>query len=161
MPYAGTNKIAQEYFDGAVEITEEQYQEFLGYQLEGKHFVLEGDSFKIYDTEKKIIYSKEDGISSEIYVYEEIPETHTDIPRPSDYHKWGYDAWVEDLELKKEVDRQKIFTQLDEIDKEYHSDRSWREFVIANPEQFSAQAVSRMQEAEDKASTLRNRLNSM
>ena len=45
--------------------------------------------------------------------------------------------------------------QLEQIDIQYASDRSWREFVINNPNQFSDQAVVRMQEAENKASDLR------
>ena len=45
--------------------------------------------------------------------------------------------------------------QLEQIDIKYASDRSWREFVINNPDQFSDQAVVRMQEAENKASDLR------
>jgi hypothetical protein len=48
--------------------------------------------------------------------------------------------------------------QLEQIDIKYASDRSWREFVINNPDQFSDQAVARMQEAEDKASELRANL---
>lgn len=155
MPYAGTNKIAQEFFTGAIEITEEKYQELLGYQLKGKHFVLEGDAFKIYETEKKTIYSKEDGIPSEIYVWEEIPETHTDIPRPSEYHKWETDTWVEDTATMEKAKHRELLRQLDAIDAEYHSDRSWREFVIANPEQFSSAAVARMQLAENRAEELR------
>lgn len=48
--------------------------------------------------------------------------------------------------------------KLAEIDKEYKSDRSWREYVIANPNPFSEQAVARMQEAEEKANVLRQEI---
>jgi hypothetical protein len=79
------------------------------------------------------------------------------VTRPLTYNKDG--DYVDDITTEEVKSGTQLKLLL--IDKEYNSDRSWREYVISNPEQFSAQAVARIQEAEDKASTLRNRLNSM
>jgi hypothetical protein len=83
--------------------------------------------------------------------------TLADVNRPLTYTDDG--EYVDDItteEIKAGIE-----IKLSMIDVEYNSDRSWREYVISNPEQFSAQAVSRMQEAEDKAQILRNELNNI
>lgn len=61
-------------------------------------------------------------------------------------------------EVETEEKKAKVQAELDKIDKVYSSDRSWREYVVNNPNQFSTQAVARMQEAEDKAEALRQKL---
>ena len=48
--------------------------------------------------------------------------------------------------------------KLDDIDTEYNSDRSWREYVIANDEKFHIKAVERMRDAEDEAQIIRNEI---
>lgn len=82
--------------------------------------------------------------------------TLADVNRPLTYTDDG--KYIDDItteEIKAGIE-----LKLYMIDTEYNSDRSWREYVINNPKQFSAQAVARMQEAEDEASILRNKLNS-
>jgi hypothetical protein len=76
------------------------------------------------------------------------------VTRPLTYNKDG--DYVDDI-TTEEV-KAGVQSKLSLIDKEYNSDRSWREYVISNPEQFSAQVVARMQEAEDKAEELRQKL---
>ena len=57
-----------------------------------------------------------------------------------------------------EQQREQLQAQLDSIDARYHSDRSWREYVIAHPDGFAPDAVERMQAAEDEAAPLRDEL---
>lgn len=51
--------------------------------------------------------------------------------------------------------KQEILQELNSIDSNYHSDRSWRDYVLANSDQFNDKAVNRMQDAENKAEKLR------
>ena len=61
-------------------------------------------------------------------------------------------------EKEAEAERDRLQAQLDSIDARYHSDRSWREYVIAHPDGFAPDAVERMQAAEDEAAPLRDEL---
>ena len=61
-------------------------------------------------------------------------------------------------EKEVQAERDRLQSQLDSIDARYHSDRSWREYVIANPDGFTPEAVERMQAAEDEAQPLRDEL---
>jgi hypothetical protein len=83
--------------------------------------------------------------------------TLAEVNRPLTYTDDG--EYIDDItteEIKAGIE-----LKLSMIDVEYNSDRSWREYVISNPEQFSAQAVARMQEADEKAQVLRNELNNI
>ena len=66
--------------------------------------------------------------------------------------------WVVD-DARYEAERKRRIARVDNdlraIDARYHSDRSWREHVIANPDGFTPEAVERMQAAEDEAAPLR------
>ena len=61
-------------------------------------------------------------------------------------------------ERKAQAERDRLQSKLDSIDARYHSDRSWREYVISNPDGFSSEAVERMQAAEDEAQPIRDEL---
>ena len=61
-------------------------------------------------------------------------------------------------EKEVQAKRDRLQSQLDSIDARYHSDRSWREHVIANPDGFASEAVERMQAAEDEAQSIRDEL---
>ena len=79
--------------------------------------------------------------------------------QPSPYHvpvieDGEHTGWEEDADAK----RDRLQSQLDSIDARYHSDRSWREYVIANPDGFTTEAVERMQAAEDEAQPIRDEL---
>ena len=69
--------------------------------------------------------------------------------------------WVVDDALY-EAERERRIARVDDdlraIDDRYHSDRSWREHVIANPDSFPDKAVERMQAAEDEAQPIRDKL---
>lgn len=52
-----------------------------------------------------------------------------------------------------------IRTELKRLDNRYNMDRSVREFIINNPDQFPAEAVDRMKQAEREAQALRDKLN--
>lgn len=54
-----------------------------------------------------------------------------------------------------------ILQELEAIDAEYHSDRSWREHVLTNSADFPDTRVQHFQEAEDKANTLRKEYRSL
>jgi len=54
--------------------------------------------------------------------------------------------------------REILDAKLKAIDIEYNSDRSLREYVIANEVDFHTEAAERMQEAEDKAQIIRNEI---
>ena len=65
--------------------------------------------------------------------------------------------WVAERMPDSEI-RDILTGKLDDIDTEYNSDRSWREYVIANEADFHTEAVERMREAEDKAQIIRNEI---
>lgn len=77
------------------------------------------------------------------------------IPNDIDVCVWDGEKVVESSALKDEQRKQEILQELEAIDAQYHSDRSWREYVLANSNQFDDKAVNRMQNAEDRAETLR------
>ena len=64
----------------------------------------------------------------------------------------------EQAEREAQAERDRLQSQIAAIDSRYHSDRSWREYVIANPDGFSPEAVERMQKAEDEAQPIRDKL---
>ncbi len=51
-----------------------------------------------------------------------------------------------------------LLKELDTIDNNYNSDRTWREYVLANTDLFSTEGVQRIQTAEDKAQAVRDQL---
>ena len=70
-----------------------------------------------------------------------------------DTGEWVVDEALYEAERKRRIAR--VDDDLREIDDRYHSDRSWREHVISNPDSFPDKAVERMQAAEDEAAPLR------
>ena len=67
--------------------------------------------------------------------------------------------WLVD-DARYEAERARRIARVDHdlsgIDARAHSDRTWREHVIANPDSFPDSAVARMQAAEDAAEPLRD-----
>lgn len=66
---------------------------------------------------------------------------------------------VIDAETLKKNEIEKLKNQLASIDTESLTDRTWREYVIAHASDFSPEALSRLQEYENKAIALREQLN--
>ena len=87
-------------------------------------------------------------------------DTEMDGPRPAVWYVPDRDsgAWVVDDALyERERDRRikRAKRDLGAIDGAAHSDRSWREHVIAHSADYPDSAVARMQAAEDAAQPLR------
>lgn len=68
---------------------------------------------------------------------------------------------VIDAETLKKNAIEKLKNQLASIDTESLTDRTWREYVIAHAADFSHEALSRLQEYENKAIALREQLNGL
>lgn len=49
MPYAAQNRLAQEWFEGSIEITDEQWQQGIEAMTTGKWVLIEPDGFRISD----------------------------------------------------------------------------------------------------------------
>lgn len=101
-------------------------------------------------------WSKVDSIIAEAQAKQNIESIKQNPPSPSEHYYFDEESveWVFSIDLKV----QDIKNKLERIDSKYHSDRSWREYVINNPAQFSTQAVDRMQQAENEAQLLRDEL---
>ena len=92
-------------------------------------------------------YENTDSIERFGFTLDDFPDAP--VPPEPDYNP-------DEKEVQAERDR--LQSQLDSIDARYHSDRSWREHVIANPDKFDPEAVERLQAAEDEAQPLRDEL---
>ena len=164
MHYAKHNGVgtADELPEGAKPISKEQYLEALTKQASGDRVTVIDDEVAYY---KPPIYRTDGSKASE---YTPGDPLITEAP-PEELHvpEWQNGAWAEAEtaeqreareEAEAQAERDRLQSQLDSIDARYHSDRSWREYVIANPDGFAPDAVDRMQAAEDEAAPLRDEL---
>lgn len=101
MPYAAEDKISEVMIEGGIEITEQEYQEALQAMLEGKKIAIRDGMLRFLSSEKKTVYSIEDGSKLEIPENEDIPDGYTEIECPGELYYWQNGEWVLDIEKYK------------------------------------------------------------
>lgn len=79
------------------------------------------------------------------FAAEDFPEAP--VPPQPDYNP-------DEREAQK--NQESIRSELDALDQRTATTREWREYIIANPNDFHSKAVERAQEIEDKAANLRS-----
>ncbi|HDI3307409.1 TPA: phage tail protein [Vibrio cholerae] len=83
--------------DGAIEITEQQYNDALAAKMAGRQaFVREGE-LVIFSGVMRTIWNCEDGSTKEIDEQDLIPEGWTDKERKTAFDRWMDGEWVTDL----------------------------------------------------------------
>jgi hypothetical protein len=112
MPYAYKDKLTQSPIEGGIEITQEQYQDAIKAKCEGKFVAIYEGVLQELENSKQKIYSKEDGSKKEISILDEVPDTHTTLKRPSEFHKFEKDGWVLDEVAKKKDEAKNRITEL-------------------------------------------------
>ncbi|MBG8954707.1 phage tail protein [Vibrio cholerae] len=86
--------------DGAIEITEQQYNDALAAKIAGrKAFVRDGE-LVIFSGVMRTIWNCEDGSTKEIDGQELIPEGWTDKERKTAFDSWIDGKWVTDISAK-------------------------------------------------------------
>ncbi len=86
--------------EGAIEITEQQYNAALAAKMEGrKAFVRDGE-LVIFSGVMRTIWNCEDGSTKEIDEQELIPDGWTDKERKTAFDRWMDGEWVTDLSAK-------------------------------------------------------------
>ena len=78
--YAGENKVSTDHFDGAVEVTSEEYAEYIEAILSGKAIVVRSEGIRILSDEMITVYD-EDGALLEIPENEDLPDGYS-IEKP-------------------------------------------------------------------------------
>lgn len=101
MPYAANDKISTLSFDGAIEITDEQYSIAAGAIADGMRLVVNNNELLFLSTEKIKVYSIVDGSEIEAYSDEKLPDGYTDKKRPDDNYEWNGQQWVKPIEKYK------------------------------------------------------------
>ncbi|EHV1351700.1 phage tail protein [Vibrio cholerae] len=98
--FAFEDALMLEHVEGAVEITEQQYNEALAAKIAGrKAFVREGE-LVIFSGVMRTIWNCEDGSTKEIDEQELIPEGWTDKERKTAFDRWMDGEWVTDISAK-------------------------------------------------------------
>ncbi|EGQ9962132.1 phage tail protein [Vibrio cholerae] len=98
--FAFEDALMLEHVEGAVEITEQQYNEALAAKIAGrKAFVREGE-LVIFSGVMRTIWNCKDGSTKEIDEQELIPEGWTDKERKTAFDRWMDGEWVTDISAK-------------------------------------------------------------
>jgi hypothetical protein len=104
MPYAAENALSQDPIAGGIEISQVQYKEALKAKLNGQSITIASGSLLILSGIMKSVYLI--GDKSEVRISENTPAQagYSDI-KPGEFDKWVDGAWVVDLTLQKESQR--------------------------------------------------------
>ncbi|EMA3786680.1 phage tail protein [Vibrio cholerae] len=95
--FAFEDALMLEHVDGAIEITEQQYNEALAAKMAGrKAFVRDGE-LVIFSGVMRTIWNYEDYSRKEIDEQEVIPEGWTDKERKTAFDRWIDGEWVTDI----------------------------------------------------------------
>jgi hypothetical protein len=104
MPYAAENALSQNPIADGIEISQAQYKEALTAKLNGQSITIASGSLLILSSTMKSVYLI--GDKSEVRISENTPTQsgYSDI-RPGDFDEWIDGAWVVDVALQKESQR--------------------------------------------------------
>ncbi|EGR4319574.1 phage tail protein [Vibrio cholerae] len=98
--FAFEDALMLEHVDGAIEITEQQYNDAIAAKMVGrKAFVRDGE-LAIFSGVMRTIWNCEDGSTKEIDEQELIPEGWTDKERKTAFDRWIDGEWVTDISAK-------------------------------------------------------------
>ncbi|EGR4158505.1 TPA: phage tail protein [Vibrio cholerae] len=98
--FAFEDALMLEHVDGAIEITEQQYNDAIAAKMVGrKAFVRDGE-LAIFSGVMRTIWNCEDGSTKEIDEQELIPEGWTDKERKTAFDRWMDGEWVTDISAK-------------------------------------------------------------
>jgi hypothetical protein len=109
MPYASENTLSQDPIADGIEISQAQYKEALTAKLNGQSIAVNNGSLLILSSTMKSVYLI--GDKSEVKIPENTPAQagYSDI-KPEEFNEWIDGAWVVDVALKKESQRNVLKT---------------------------------------------------
>ncbi|EOW9343723.1 phage tail protein [Vibrio cholerae] len=98
--FAFEDALMLEHVDGAIEITEQQYNDAIAAKMVGrKTFVRDGE-LVIFSGVMRTIWNCEDGSTKEIDEQDLIPDGWTDKERKTAFDRWIDGEWVTDISAK-------------------------------------------------------------
>ncbi|EML0121258.1 phage tail protein [Vibrio cholerae] len=98
--FAFEDALMLEHVDGAIEITEQQYNDALAAKMEGRKAFARNGELVIFSGVMRTIWNCEDGSTKEIDEQELIPEGWTDKERKTAFDRWMDGEWVTDISAK-------------------------------------------------------------
>lgn len=100
--YALSDVLLTIYEDGAIEITEQQYNNALSAKMEGRKAFVRDGKLIIFSGVMVKAWSKENKQAKEFDEFDVIPEDYTIIEPVGDV-VWGEDKWVERIKSPQEL----------------------------------------------------------
>ncbi|MDH7615560.1 phage tail protein [Vibrio cholerae] len=98
--FAFEDALMLEHVEGAIEITEQQYNDAIAAKMVGrKAFVRDGE-LVIFSGVMRTIWNCEDGSTKEIDEQDLIPDGWTDKERKTAFDRWIDGEWVTDISAK-------------------------------------------------------------
>jgi hypothetical protein len=114
MPFAAKNKTSLVTFDGAVEITDQQYQECLAAQLNGNGFDIRNGEPFIFSSQIKTVYKTSDRSPLVIPDNDDAPAGYTELVPGAD-QEWSGSEWETPLPAAKTKRKKDVEAKRDEI----------------------------------------------
>lgn len=85
MPYAANNKVSKSPFDGAIEISEQEYADGRAALIAGKIVCVRDGELKIYERAYRTVYAEVSGEPLRILQHLPLPEGYSeDAPEPEE-----------------------------------------------------------------------------
>lgn len=98
--FAFEDALMLEHVEGAVEITEQQYNDAIAAKMEGRKAFVRDSELVIFSGVMRTIWNYEDYSRKEIDEQELIPDGWTDKERETDFDRWIDGEWVTDISAK-------------------------------------------------------------
>ncbi|AOY47702.1 TPA: phage tail protein [Vibrio cholerae] len=137
--FAFKDALMLEHVEGAIEITEQQYNDALAAKMAGRQAFVRDSELVIFSGVMRSIWNCEDGSTKEIDELELIPEGWTDKERKTAFDSWMDGEWVTDISAQYIAE----FDQVDNLRRHLY-------FTIVDPLVFEAN-IKRMQGKEAEA----------
>lgn len=133
---------------GAIEITEQEYQNALQAKLQGRNAEVRDGELWVASASTRTVYSVDDGSEKVIAENDDTPEGYVTEPRPSPHHEWDGSAWVRDdaayLAAKKVEYESAVEQYLDTVAQEhgYNSIYTAISYVTSSDPKWSAEGAA-------------------
>ncbi|ELJ8791302.1 phage tail protein [Vibrio cholerae] len=98
--FAFEDALMLEHVEGAVEITEQQYNDAIAAKMEGRKAFVRDSELVIFSGVMRTIWNYEDYSRKEIDEQELIPDGWTDKERKTAFDRWMDGEWVTDISAK-------------------------------------------------------------
>lgn len=126
MPYAINDTLSKKPIDGGIEITDAEYKAAMAAKLQGRKAYVHEGTLLIESETQRTVYSTTDGSEKQIADNAPLPDGHTELERPDEYHDWDGAAWVLDNVRKMTEEAKKMERALEAYTDEVAAQRRYR-----------------------------------